>query len=101
MDGKAKEKATHLVNAAGLALGQWVVVTICLLITLPPTITQATSISWNNPAGGTWSQDSNWLGDTPPGSADTAVLALVSGEPGYTIDFDGDEATFDKYLPVL
>jgi len=44
----------------------------------------AEGIYWNNPAGGTFSAGTNWVGGTAPGSADGAVFDLDSA---YMVDF--------------
>lgn len=43
----------------------------------------AASIAWNNPAGGSWNQPTNWTPAQVPGAGDSAVIQLAGT---YTVD---------------
>jgi hypothetical protein len=51
----------------GFALAAW-------LFAASPGVAGAASIVWSGAAGGVWSTGANWVGGSPPGSADTATF---------------------------
>lgn len=60
----------------------------CVLAGLA-TVAGAGTITWNNPAGGLWSDAANWSPQQVPGAAgDVAVLPALSGAYLVTLDID-------------
>ena len=57
----------------------------------------AATVTWNNSAGGEWSEASNWTPNQVPGSADTAVIDL----PGsYIVMLHGNVSISELVLGV-
>ncbi len=56
-----------------------------LLSALAITSAFATAIPWNNDAGGTFSEPTNWEGGVAPGATDQAVF---TNNADYSIDMD-------------
>ncbi|HWP39844.1 MAG TPA: hypothetical protein VNL70_02875, partial [Tepidisphaeraceae bacterium] len=54
-----------------------------------PAMAAGSAVSWINPAGGQWSDPSNWSAGTVPGPADHAVFDLGSLS-GYTVSFSAN-----------
>ena len=61
----------------------WWLAALVLLVSLT---TPAATLTWNNPAGGTWSVATNWSPNQVPGAGDSALITLNGM---YTVMVDG------------
>ena len=67
----------------------WLLPTLLLLGVGTALPAAATTFTWSNPAGGSWSQASNWSPNgVPTASGDIAVLATLGGAYQVTLDVE-------------
>jgi hypothetical protein len=74
--------APTVTNNSGVALGSTALATDFTVLPF--------NAVWNNPAGGSWSDASNWLSGQVPGATDTVVVGLPAGK---TVTFGSGTAT--------
>jgi adhesin HecA-like repeat protein len=74
--------------AAGLVRLRSLVL-VALLSALTASAAGAVTITWNNPAGGAWSDPANWTpAEVPDAAGETAVLPVLSGPYRVTLDIN-------------